>query len=422
MKKYLFILFFLHFFSNLHNSAYAQDVKSSGTGFFVSANGIIITCAHVLEDGARIMVKTDNNEYPAQVLAKNTNTDLAILKINYRNPYHFKIANFNTSSLGDKVYVLGFPLSDILGSDIRLTDGIVSAKSGINSDQNYFQLSAPIQPGNSGGPIINSRFEVIGIAAHKLNEMAILAASGSIPQNVNFGVKSEHINPLRGDISLGNGNVRNMDNAANATVHILNYEERTQQTGSTINIVNKTGYTIFYIYLSPVSSDSWGLDRLGSGVLINNNSFSISSLPLNVTNRYDIRIVDEDNDSYTKRNVLLSPNQNIEFTINDYDSRSPATTNNPNRNLPTVRITNKTGYTVFYVYISPASSSGWEEDVMGDKVLLNERSVNVRLAKHLNEINRYDVRLIDSDGDTYTKWNVLITPNINIEFTIRDID
>jgi S1-C subfamily serine protease len=100
-------------------------------------------------------------------LAKNEAADIAILKIDYRNSYYFRIADFNTANLGDKVYVLGFPLSNILGSDIRLTDGIVSAKSGMNSDKTYFQISAPVQPGNSGGPVLNTGFEVIGIAAAK---------------------------------------------------------------------------------------------------------------------------------------------------------------------------------------------------------------------------------------------------------------
>jgi V8-like Glu-specific endopeptidase len=396
---------------------FSQTEKSSGTGFFVSEDGIIVTCAHVIEDGTRITVKINNNEYTAQVLVKDASADLALLKIDYRNQFHFKVINFNTAALGDKVFVLGFPLSNLLGSDIRLTDGIISAKSGMNSDQAYFQLSAPIQPGNSGGPIFNNNFDVLGVAAAKLNDMATLRSSGSIPQNINFGVKSGYINPLLGNIRLGRGNIKTMNDAINATVQILCYEA-SGQSGSSVKIVNKTGYTVYYVYLSPVSSESWGSDRLGASILQNGQTLTVSSLPLNSNNQYDIRLVDEDNDSYTRRNVRLSQNQTIEFTVNDFDGRS--TTMGNSNEQSSVRIVNKTGYTVYYVYVSPTSTDKWEEDILGDDVLPNGQSVTVRYP--LNSTNRYDIRLEDSDGDTYTKWNILITPNGTVEFTMSDID
>jgi S1-C subfamily serine protease len=296
----------------------SQAVNSSGTGFFVSENGVIVTCAHVIEGGSRITVKINNKEYTAQVLTKNSKTDLAVLKINYRNPFHFKVTDFNIVNLGDKVFVLGFPLSDLLGSDVRLTDGIVSAKSGVNSDQTYFQLSAPIQPGNSGGPVFNSNFEIVGVAAGKLNDMAAFHSSGAIPQNINFGIKSGYINPLLDNIRLGSGNVKTVNNAINATVQILCYE-KTGQFESSIQIVNKTGYTVYQVQLSPASSDEWGPDRLGSDILQTGQTLTVDSLPLNIIDRYDIHLIDEDGDTYTKWNVLITPNKSIEFTINDLD-------------------------------------------------------------------------------------------------------
>jgi len=397
-----------------------QTVESTGTGFFVSGNGLIVTCAHVIEGASTIKVKISDTEYDAQVLNKNNDTDLAILKIDYKNPKYFRIANFAATSLGDKVYVLGFPLSDLLGSDIRLTDGIVSAKSGINSDQTYFQLSAPIQPGNSGGPILNSNMEVIGVAALKLNDMATLASKGIIPQNINFGIKSEYIKQQMSAYRTGSGNVKNMNDAVDATAYIISYETK-EQTGTSINIVNKTGYIVYYVYLSPVSSDTWGSDKLGSGILPNNGSFEVDSLPLNDSSLYDIRLVDKDGDSYTKTSVRLQSNQNIEFTINDIDSDT-SSSNTAGNDLPSLRITNRTGYTIYFVYVSSSESNRWGDDVMGDDVLNNGQSVNVRLPVALSTRNKYDIRLKDSDGDTYTKTNVLVTPNLTIEFTIHDID
>jgi hypothetical protein len=89
---------------------------------------------------------------------------------------------------------------------------------------------------------------------------------------------------------------------------------------------------------------------------------------------------------------------------------------------PSVRIVNNTGYTIYYLYISQTETDNWEEDVLDDDVLMNGDYVNVRLLYPLNVANRYDIKLEDEDGDTYTKYNVLITENSRIAFTISDLD
>ena len=89
---------------------------------------------------------------------------------------------------------------------------------------------------------------------------------------------------------------------------------------------------------------------------------------------------------------------------------------------PRITIVNNTGYTVYYVYISQTATDDWEEDVMDEDVLMSGDSVNVRLQYPLNVTNRYDIQLVDEDGDSYTKWDVLITPNARIVFTIADLD
>ncbi|GHV72948.1 hypothetical protein AGMMS49940_02500 [Spirochaetia bacterium] len=297
---------------------------SSGTGFFISDDGILVTCAHVIENAEEITVSVDNIKYPATVLAKNSDTDLAVLKINYKSPYYFKITSFNMTNLGDKVRVLGFPLSGLLSADIRITDGIISARSGFNSDQTFFQISAPIQPGNSGGPIFNDRYEVIGVAAAMLNAEYAYKASGAIPQNVNFGVKSIHINPLLNNIILKNGSVGSINDAEKATVFIL-CKEANKNDGDSVNIVNKTGKIVYYVYVSPSTSDNWGTDKMGEAVLPIGQSVAVALPPLNMVDQYDIGLVDEDGDSYTKKNIRLTNNQNIEFTINDRDTRTNTT-------------------------------------------------------------------------------------------------
>ena len=89
---------------------------------------------------------------------------------------------------------------------------------------------------------------------------------------------------------------------------------------------------------------------------------------------------------------------------------------------PVVTVVNNTGYTCFYLYLSPSSTDNWEEDVLGNDILENGQSVRVHLSKSLSQENIYDIMMVDEDGDTYTKWNVQLTENARILFTMRDFD
>jgi hypothetical protein len=139
-----------------------------------------------------------------------------------------------------------------------------------------------------------------------------------------------------------------------------------------------------------------------------------------VVNRYDIRLKDSDGDTYTKMGVSISANSRIVFTFGDFDS---GTTTTATLNGPSINIVNNTGYTVYYIYISPTASDDWGDDrLASDQVLMNNRSVSLQLPHPINVVNRYDIRLKDSDGDTYTKMNVLVSANGSIVFTFDDFD
>ncbi|GHT94121.1 hypothetical protein FACS1894141_0170 [Spirochaetia bacterium] len=396
----------------------------SGTGFFISNDGILVTCAHVIDGGDLISVRVNNIEYRAEILAKDSTLDLAILKINYKSPYNFKIGAFNSVELGNKIYVLGFPLAGLLSSDIRLTDGSVSAKSGFDGEQIYFQISAPVQPGNSGGPIINSKFEVIGVAAAKLDQQYAFEKSGSLPENVNFGIKSGYVTPLLDNFKIKNTGVSTLNDASKATVQILS--KKINRTNSTlvsggndisITITNNTGYAVHYVYITPVTAATWGQDRLGSSEIISDGGSARITLPsLNTDVLYDICLEDEDGDTYTKVELRLSNNQNIIFTMSDWDPSAYED------DTASITIVNKTGYTVYYVYVSPSSSDSWGDDQLGsDSVLVDGSSIRVTVPS-FNSAITYDICLIDEDEDTYTKTGLRLSNNQRIEFTMSDID
>ena len=194
------------------------------------------------------------------------------------------------------------------------------------------------------------------------------------------------------------------------------------QNGPPIRIVNNTGYTVEYIYVSQTASGNWYEDILGDKVLPDGESVSVNlPYPLNVTNRYDIRIVDEDDDTYTKWDVLVNASSRIEFTLSDIDEDSSTDNSEETNTLPKVSIGNNTGYAIYYAYISTTASDSWGEDLLGDEVLGDDEDVTVRLPYQLNVANRYDIKLVDEDDDSYTKWNVLVTPEASIEFTLADL-
>jgi len=294
------------------------SINSVGTGFFITADGYIITCAHVVDDARVIGIWINDNRYRAELVGIDKDTDVAILKINHRPSRFFRLANFTSAKIGDRVYALGFPLTHLLGSEIRATDGIISALSGYRSDQTNFQVSAPIQPGNSGGPVLNAGFEVLGIASSKLNY------DGAT--NVSFAVKNAYITSLLPhDVRVTGGNVRNMQDAISATIQIFTDDIF---DGPPVNIVNNTGYNVESIYISQTASDVWGPNRLASNQILQNGGSISLNLPfaLNIVNRYDIQLVDTNGNSYRQMDVQVTANGRIVFTAGATQSNTSSGT------------------------------------------------------------------------------------------------
>jgi S1-C subfamily serine protease len=163
---------------------------SSGTGFFVARDGLVLTNAHVVNECAQIRVAVGrDNILPADIVARDVANDLALLKINHTP---VRVAQIRSNvRLGENVEAFGYPLTGLLATSGNFTLGNVAALAGLGDDSRYLQISAPVQPGNSGGPLLDQSGNVVGVVSAKLNAMKVMVATnGDIPENVNFAIKA----------------------------------------------------------------------------------------------------------------------------------------------------------------------------------------------------------------------------------------
>ncbi len=166
--------------------------NTTGSGVVISARGEILTAAHVVESCSTIMVQlSSKEEATAELVARDPKNDLALLRV--KTP-PAAVAAFREGTpirAGDTVVALGYPLPSLLAAGANLTVGNVSALAGIENDSRYLQISAPVQPGNSGGPLLDAGGRLVGIVMSKLNAATIASYTGDIPQNINFALKAE---------------------------------------------------------------------------------------------------------------------------------------------------------------------------------------------------------------------------------------
>jgi S1-C subfamily serine protease len=160
----------------------------SGTAFFISRDGKALTNAHVVEGCRQISVNVEGKRYPADVLARDEGNDLALLATDL---HPAQAANWRLQvRQGQDIVVYGFPLTGALASGGNVTTGIVTALAGLADDSRFLQISAPVQPGNSGGPLLDRNGSVVGIIVSQLNALKVASVTGDIPQNVNFAIKA----------------------------------------------------------------------------------------------------------------------------------------------------------------------------------------------------------------------------------------
>lgn len=173
--------------------------SGSGTAFCISKDGLFFTAAHVVADARHVVVSLKGQRYEAAIVSTDVGNDLAILKV--KGTFQaLPLVPSRNIKLGSPVRTLGYPNPEIQGQSPKLTKGEINSLAGANDDPRYFQISVPIQPGNSGGPLCDSKGNVVGLITARLADLATLAQSGSLPQNVNYAVKSTYLIALTENI------------------------------------------------------------------------------------------------------------------------------------------------------------------------------------------------------------------------------
>ena len=162
---------------------------ASGTGFYVSEDGHIITNHHVIDGCMDIKVQNQGELIPTIRLAEDKQNDLALLKVSQKPRYVFALSNNSPYPL-QEIIVAGFPFGDRYSSTLKFTKGIVSSLAGLGDNYSEIQIDAALQQGNSGGPIIDEYGNVIAVAVAKLDAKYMFENFGIIPENTNFGVKA----------------------------------------------------------------------------------------------------------------------------------------------------------------------------------------------------------------------------------------
>lgn len=179
-------------------------LASWGTGFVISRRGHVLTNHHVVEDCIEVRVRSDRVRVAgkpsgrngvvaaavAAVLAGDARNDLALLKLEGSFPAFAVFRSGKPIRPGNDVVVIGFPLPELLASEANVTKGSVSARAGLGDDTRLLQITAPVQSGNSGGPVLDMSGRLVGVVVAKLDAIGLALATGEIPQNINFAIKA----------------------------------------------------------------------------------------------------------------------------------------------------------------------------------------------------------------------------------------
>ena len=194
------------------SSAKGSMPIGSGSGFFITDDGYLVTNYHVVKGASRFEVKSPKGNLAAQLIRTDAANDLAVLKVEGQFMALPVIAS-RTVKLGETVTTIGFPDTALQGFSPKLAKGEIASLAGIRDDPRYFQISVPIQPGNSGGALVDAHGNVVGVVSGTLKQEAALAVTGALAQSVNYAVKSSYLLNVLESIPEVNSKMKAGDNA-----------------------------------------------------------------------------------------------------------------------------------------------------------------------------------------------------------------
>jgi len=179
--------------SDSSGTAIAQTrPESSGTGFFITEDGYLITNEHVAGNGALVRLVTAAGILSAKVVKVDAANDLTLLKAEGKFEA-LPVISSRSARLGATVATVGFPNIGLQGFTPKLAKGEIASLAGVQDAARFFQISVPVQPGNSGGALVDERGNVVGVVSAKLSARAAFVATGALPENVNYAVKSSFL-------------------------------------------------------------------------------------------------------------------------------------------------------------------------------------------------------------------------------------
>jgi S1-C subfamily serine protease len=199
-------------------AAEMHHVRKSGSGFFVSQDGLFMTSCHVVADAGTVRVRYGDKVLASEVVRLDRTNDVALLKVKGSGFKYLPLAGESNAKLGDSVFTIGYPNPTMQGLEAKYSEGIVNGLDGLRDDPREYQVSVAVQPGNSGGPLCNVRGEVVGMIRAELNARYAMAHSGTVPQNVNYAVKSKYLLDLLESAQPGGDFGADVSSAVEASV------------------------------------------------------------------------------------------------------------------------------------------------------------------------------------------------------------
>lgn len=167
-----------------------EDGGGSGTGFFINDQGYLITNYHVVKGAKNLVCEYQTNKYPAKLVKVDAINDLAILKIEAQPKAVLRFREGKPVRTGEEVVAVGFPLYGFVTTHPSVTTGTVNSTVGLGDDSRWLQMTAPIQPGNSGGPLLDMSGNVVGVVVATLDALKLAKVAGTLPQNINFAIRT----------------------------------------------------------------------------------------------------------------------------------------------------------------------------------------------------------------------------------------